>query len=189
VLVSVLLLAVLQTLTSSFETETWPGEGRPRFRATGSLEFRDRPESNRPVSGTLQAPINRDLEFDETRFRTVVPGVIRAAKDTSISGRNLGSIGRLSRDEYYLGRYPTDTVTVASDSRIEYLQYRAEGTCFIRIDGIVLDAGHCPADDEQAFTVVSPPNVEWWIRLTRDSQPLGWVLVDGTRVTVVGRTL
>jgi hypothetical protein len=181
-------IALLQTTGWVFETAIPPGEGRPRLRPTGPIEVRQHPELKHLVSAKLNVPLNRDLEYDETIFRTVVPGEIRVRAETSVSGRQLGPISRLSREEYYRGRYPRGTVAVTRDSRVEYLQYRAEGTCFVRIDGEVIDADDCPALDNEAFTVVSEPRTEWWVRIRNDAKPLGWVLVDERRVKVVGRS-
>lgn len=181
-------IALFQTTAAVFETAISPGEGRPRLRPTGPIEVRQHPELKHLVSAKVNLPLNRDLEYDETIFRTVVPGEIRVRAATSVSGRQLGPISRLPREEYYRGRYPRGTVAVTADSRVEYLQYRAEGTCFVRIDGQVIDSDECPALDKEAFTVVSEPRTEWWVRVVNDGKPVGWVLVDERRVKVVGRS-
>jgi len=71
---------------------------------------------------------------------------------------------------------------------IEYLQDRAEGTCFIRVDDQVVDADPCLADDDRTFRLATKPRTEWWIRVVVDRVPVGWVMVDGKAVKQSGRT-
>lgn len=179
---------LLQPAASVFETEIAPGEGLPRLRATGPLQLRDQPDTTRPGHATVHLPLNRDLTFDATIYRTVRPGELRVQAATEIVGRLLGPIKRLSREEYYRGRYSRGSVAVARSGSIEYLQSRAEGHCFVRIDGNVIEADRCPAADTQSLALVREPTTEWWVRITRDSSPLGWVLVDDKQIKVVGRS-
>ena len=71
---------------------------------------------------------------------------------------------------------------------IEYLQYRAEGTCFVRIGDRVVDADPCPAQNHQAFRMLNKPKTEWWIRVVVGRVPVGWVIVDGKAIKQSGRT-
>jgi hypothetical protein len=42
-------------------------------------------------------------------------------------------------------------VGVRASESIEYLQYRAEGTCFVRIADAVIDASPCPTEKKGEF--------------------------------------
>ena len=119
---------------------------------------------------------------------TVTPGQLRALAQTRITGRRLGDIKRLSKDEYYRGRFPRTEVVVDAGERVEYLQDRAEGTCFVRVEGTVIDAEACPAEDAQAFAVESKPALEWWIDVVVDGKRRGWLLVGSSTVKHVRRT-
>ena len=54
----------------------------------------------------------------------------------------------------------------------EYLQYRAEGTCFIRIERRVIDAD-CPAYMKSMFKVEIEPKTELWIHVVFPGGPAG----------------
>jgi hypothetical protein len=71
--------------------------------------------------------------------------------------------------------------------RVEFLQYRAEVTCFVRVDGAVIDAERCPATDARFFAVESKPVLEWWIEVVADGKPRGWLQVEPSTVKHVRR--
>ncbi|MCC7033052.1 MAG: hypothetical protein IT179_09495 [Acidobacteria bacterium] len=184
----VLALSVWQVPSSSFESDIFPGEGRPRLRATVPLQLRQEPQLSLAINSTLAVPTDRDLVFDQTVYRTLVPAAVTVLQATSISGRKLGHIARLSREAYYKGASAWGHVNVDANNRVEYLQYRAEGTCFVRVDGEVIDAEMCPTFDKEMFKVSAEPTVELWVRIVLDGKPAGWTLVDDVQVKVVGRT-
>jgi hypothetical protein len=97
----------------------------------------------------------------------------------------LGSIRRLSREDYYHGQFADANVAVSVGKEIEYLQYRAEGACFVRIDKEVIDADPCPAQDEEHFRAGPEPVVEWWIHLT--GTHVGWIEVTEDTLTQASR--
>jgi hypothetical protein len=128
------------------------------------------------------------VEFGQTVYRTMRPGRLRALAQAQIRGRRLGAIAQLSREDYYSGKFPTVVLAVSTGEVVEYLQYRAEGTCFVRVRGDVIDADPCPAQGAESFVVEAKPEVEWWIQMLVSRRPKGWLLVDGTNVKEVGRT-
>lgn len=171
-----------------FEIELWPGEGRPRFVAGGAaiqprVDASIRAAAMRPVSVTPGQPI----EFGKTVHRTTKAGRLRASVAATITGRRLGRVVHLSRDEYYSGTYSAVTVPVAADEMFEYLQYRAEGTCFVRIRGDVIDAHPCPLEARMAFVLEAEPETEWWVEYLASGQARGWLLVDGKDVRETAR--
>jgi hypothetical protein len=172
-----------------FQVELWPEEGIPELRATGAaLTLRELPARSAPVARVVQeVEAGMPIRFDETRYQTLRAGRIAVLEADTIRGRNMGTISHLSRDDYYSGRYPMEAWPVMAGDTIEYLQYRAEGTCFVRIGGSVIDADRCPALVADSFELISEPRLDWWIRVVPDDSPAGWLLVDEATVTEVGR--
>jgi len=91
------------------------------------------------------------LTFDDTLYRTVKAGrfVVRGA--ATIAGRQLGEMTRLSRSDYYSGKYGAARVNVNAGDVVEYLQARAEGTCFIRVSGSAIDADRVRPSSPMTF--------------------------------------
>lgn len=183
-----LILATLVQATEPFEVALWPGEGRPVIESVASeLELREQPfGSVKTVLKVAVVPGQR-LQFDETRFRTTRPGQLQALGATNVTGRRLGARRALSVADYYSGKFPEGTVTLNAGDTVEYLQYRAEGTCFVRIAGVVFDAKPCPRGNRDEFRLLREPAVEWWVRLVSDDKPMGWLLLTGKTAKVVGR--
>jgi hypothetical protein len=183
-----LIVANLVQVDVPFEVALWPGEGRPVIESAASqLEVREQPFSSAKTVLTLATAPGQRLQFDETRFRTTRPGQLQAVVATTLTGRRLGAIRELSRADYYSGKFPDATIKLNAGDAVEYLQYRAEGTCFVRIDGVVIDATACPRENRGGFRVVTEPVVEWWIRLVSDDKPIGWLLLTDKTAKVVGR--
>lgn len=140
----VLAAAFLQGGVPLFEIDLWPSEGRPIFEATSTvLSLREHPTTSSRTSKTVTVSPNQRLSFDDTRYQTIQAGRIRVLGATHVVGRMIGAVSRLSRDEYYLGKFSSASLAVQPGMTLEYLQYRAEGTCFIRTEGRVIDAD-CP---------------------------------------------
>ena len=67
---------------------------------------------------------------------------------------------------------------------VRYLQYRAEGTCFVLIGDDLWDAQSCPATREGVFDSLREPDVEWWVRTESGVLAAGWLLVDETKLRI-----
>ena len=172
-----------------FEVELWPGEGRPKFVAAATtLHPRAEPSTQAAAMPPLQVKKGEAVEFGSTVYRTTRPGRLRVLASATVTGRRLGPILRLSRDDYYSGKFPAASVPVTAGELIDYLQYRAEGTCFVRIRGDVIDAGPCPQEVATLFALEAKPELEWWIEHLVKGKSQGWVLVDGKDVKESGRT-
>jgi hypothetical protein len=183
-----LFLAFLQAPVSLFEVDLWPGEGRPVFEAVSrSLELREVPLVSSKIIGTVTVSPRRRLSFDNTRYRTIQAGNVRVLASTRVTGRMLGSVSRLSREDYYKGKFTTASVDVRPGMSVEFLQYRAEGTCFVRIAGNVIEADSCPANDKSKFRVETEPKTEWWIHIVFPGGSAGWLLVTDSSAKVVNR--
>jgi hypothetical protein len=171
-----------------FEIDLWPGEGRPLFEAVSrQLQLHEFPSMSSKVVRTLTVAPRHQLVFDDTRYRTIKPGRFRVLVSGALGGRNLGSISKLSRSDYYSGRFPSASVPAKAGDTIEYLQYRAEGTCFIRIAFEIIDAALCPNQQPAQFRLDVEPITEWWIHITMEGTPAGWLLVSNATVKVVDR--
>jgi hypothetical protein len=178
-----------QAPSGVFEIELWPGEGRPHFQVmSNELAIHETPSSSARIVRRLSVGRGQDLAFDETRYRTTESGHLQVLAPTRITGRVLGAVRSLTRDAYYSGQFPRQGVACQQGDVIEYLQERAEGTCFVRVNDQVVDADPCPAQDDRTFRLTSKPKTEWWIRVVVDRVPVGWVMVDGKTVKPSGRT-
>lgn len=187
-LFAALLLTTVVQGDVPFEIALSPGEGRPVVQSVASvLELREQPYGSAQIVLKLAVAPGQRLQFDETRFRTIRPGHLHALVATTVTGRRLGAIRALSRADYYSGKYPGIAIEVKAGDAVEYLQYRAEGTCFVRIAGVVIDSDPCPHDNRDVFRLVADPEVEWWIRLVNDDGPLGWLLLTDKTARVVDR--
>jgi hypothetical protein len=92
-----------------------------------------------------------------------------------------------ARSDYYSGRFPREYRRVTAGETIEYLQYRAEGACFVRVDGAVFEAEVCPLVQRALFEMAHEPTVDWWIRVVVEGDPRGWLRVEESAVREVGR--
>jgi hypothetical protein len=186
-LISTLLLLLLQTNGTIFEIDLWPGEGIPVFEATSrQLLLHEAPSTSSRVTQSVSVTPGQRVAFDDTRYRTVQVGRVRALINTDVKGRRIGKVNHLSRKDYYSPVFPSVDVEVKAGTAFHYLQYRAESTCFVRIDGSVIDAEACPAIDTATFHLEVEPKIEWWIHATvGDVQ--GWILVDSSAVKEVDR--
>jgi hypothetical protein len=191
-----MLLALLIALTISrqpaaettFTVDLWPGEGRPIFEAVApQLRLHEQPSTSSRVVDTARVRPRQRLSFDETRYRTMKPGTFVVLTPTTITGRTLGVVGRVSRADYYSASFGAARVAMKAGDRIEYLQYRAEGTCFVRIEGSVIDAAPCPTEKPAEFRLEAKPLTEWWIHVIEDGRPRGWLLVTDASAKVVDR--
>ena len=173
----------------AFEIELWPGEGRPRFVAVATtLQPRVTPSNRAAARQPVQVRKGERLEFGATVHRTTRAGRLRALASETVTGRRVGQIVHLSRNDYYSGKYPAQSVSVAAGEMVDYLQHRAEGTCFVRVRGEVVDASPCPQEAATAFALETTPEIEWWIEYLVEGRSQGWLLVDGKDVREGGRT-
>ena len=170
-----------------FTVDLWPGEGIPVIEARRSmLLVRAEPDPDSPVVDTVRVPVGRRLVFDATRLQTITPGTMRSLAPMQVTGRDMGSTTHVSHEQYY---YPTPDVSVplAAATTIDYLQYRAEGTCFVRIEQRVIDAHPCPGFGPESVVVERQPLTRWWIRVQGVSGAAGWILVSDSTAQSVRR--
>jgi hypothetical protein len=183
-----LLLSVFLALQGQpFTSEMWPEEGIPQLAAkTSTLPLHMQASRAAPMH-RLRVKKGALIPFDSTRYTTLRPGRLVARSSGSVMGRVLGRISYLSRALYYTSTIRSREIPYNHGDTLEYLQYRAEGTCLMRIEGDVVDAEDCPALHPDGFTVLSQPLTEWWIWVHTTVQPRGWLLVDPTTVDQLER--
>jgi hypothetical protein len=170
-----------------FASDLAPGEcglGRVYYRENKLILFREAPSRNSPVILRAFAK-GVQAGYWGVRYRTLAPGKVRAKKSISFEGTSFGQINHLSEDLYYAGGIEDEIFTVHANERFELLQYRGEGSCFIRLRSQVIEVHSCSEDGRlegkewQALETYSAPKVELWIRLIDDSRrAIGWAYFD-----------
>ena len=75
---------------------------------------------------------------------------------------------------------------LAAGERVDYLVMRAEGSCFVRVRGVVVEAEPCPTANPSGFRLKEGPKTELWVHAS-SSNLNGWVLVDEDAIKIVDR--
>jgi hypothetical protein len=165
----------------AFDSELSPGEGKPSFFAkTNILILYKEPTTKSPIMNELNTVKGEKILYDMTRYRNIKPGIVKINKSITLTGKNLGAIMYLSRSEYYSTKTQRKDYVFRKGDSFEYLQYRAEGSCIMRLKGEVYLIEYCPWLDVEntQFTIESEPVNEWWVQVTKGHAALGWLLID-----------
>lgn len=173
--------ALPQPKMRPFESEFWPEEGMPVFEAKyGRLALRARPSFDAPVSGYLSTALGSRVPYSGFRYRTLRPGRVVVHEEYTLTGRNLGRTDYVSQANYYHEGGEVVTLQLEPSDLLEYLQYRAEGSGFIRWQGLVLDIEYLPwLGSNHPLELVVEPVTEAWIRVeSKSDMRTGWILVD-----------
>lgn len=149
--------------TVDFGIALWPGEGIPEFDAVGNpLALRSAPSAAAEVHDTLRLASGGRVRYDSTRNNTVLAAPITVLRSDTITGRDVAATRVIARQEY-AAEIPTVRIPVRVASRLSLLQHRAEGTCFVALDGRVIKADPHPLFGAGAFRPSGTPVTEWWI--------------------------
>ncbi len=183
VLLGLIMLSLMfSAKVNAFESGLWPGEGRPVFIARADLPLQESPVKNSREIPNLKILKGQKIDFKETRYRTVKSGAIIVKAPVSLSVTSYGKGDYLSSDAYYHQGLKKNIHLKSGDS-LEYLQYRAEGECLIRMNGEVL-----AIPPHENIRIASEPLTEWWVlAVDKQKKPLGWVLIDDQTVKFVKR--
>lgn len=174
--------------TVAFAADLWPGEGIPVIQMQRtSLPLRAQPDPHADVVDTLQGRIGQRVAFDSTQVQTLVVGAIDVLRPFQVAGRDLGDVKRLTLDRYYQANISEISIPFAARTMIEFLQYRAEGTCFVRVGQRVIDAQPCPGFGRESVKVVREPVTRWWILTRGAGGASGWLLVSDSTARAVRR--
>jgi hypothetical protein len=139
------------------------------------------------VVDTLRGRSGQRVAFDSTRYQTIATGAFEILQPFLLTGRDLGNIRRLTLDRYYHSSLAETSIPLSAPATLEFLQHRAEGTCFVRVEQRVIDADPCPGFGRESVKVVREPVTRWWI-LTRGARGVpGWLLVSDTTARSVRR--
>ena len=173
--------------TVVFAVDLWPGEGIPVIEMQRTLlPLREQPDPGATIVDTLRGGLGQRVAFDSTRYQTITAGAIDILRPFHLTGRELGAVRRLTLDQYYQTT-PEVSMPLASPATIEFLQYRAEGTCFVRVEQQVIDAQPCPGLGRETVKVAREPVTRWWV-LTRGSAGVqGWLIVSDSTARAVRR--
>jgi hypothetical protein len=170
-----------------FTVDLWPGEGIPVIEMRRAmLPLREAPDPASPVVDTLRGRTGKRLAYDSTRVQTLEAGSFRVHTPLTLTGRDLGDISYVSLDRYYAS-LPDVTMDIAATDTITYLQYRAEGTCFVRMARRVIDANPCPGFGKESVAVLREPVTRWWIRVQGEAGVWGWLVVSDSTAQAVRR--
>jgi hypothetical protein len=132
---AVLFLLLFQGETTIFQTDLPPGEGLHVYVSTmKTVGLRNVPSTASPVVKTVTVSIDKPLSYDAVRYRTIAVGVLRVISSARVEGRMIGPVTQLFSKEYYSEKFPTVTIDVDRGSRLDYFQYRAETSCFVRVE-------------------------------------------------------
>jgi hypothetical protein len=175
--------------TLTFEVELWPGEGIPVVTAVRDhLPLLRSPSPEAANAESLSVPIGTRIAYDSTRVQTIAPAMVRVTDSSVVRGRFFGAVHLLTRDRYYSDALRDTVIALAPSEHFEYLQPRAEGSCFVRIRGSVVEANPCPTHDSASFMVSGEPELRWWIFVSGGAAS-GWLLVSDSTAKVVRREL
>jgi hypothetical protein len=176
------------TVAVEFAIDLWPGEGIPVIEAKRPvLPLRAAPDPDSPVIDSVIGRVGGRLAFDSTRYQTVQSGAIRLLRPTRVTGRDMGDVRHVPLDRYYHQNLPDVAIPLGAPATIDFLQYRAEGTCFVRIENRVIDAQPCPGFGRESVQVLREPVTRWWIRVRGKGGASGWILVSDSTAQSVRR--
>lgn len=173
-------LLVFNLPANAFDSELWPDEGRPTFRAkTDQLSLHKKPEKSSPIVEKYYIKKWQLITFGQTLYRNIRAGEIKIIKLMNWEGRVFGNIRYLS-DKLYYSDIPLKKFSFHPGEIIGYLQDRAEGSCIIRWKNKIVEMDTCPWPNHESkdFITISDPINEWWIRVTEKKKPVGWLLID-----------
>lgn len=177
-------------IVEPFESEFWPEEGRPDFEAmTPLLTLHVRPSHLAPLAAELEVAVGSKISFSAFRYRTIRPGKVVARTSGVLDTRNLGQLSYLSRETYYDAYSEAVKLVYREGDSFEYLQYRAEGSCFIRKDGYVFDVQYGPwLGGTDQFALTKEPVAEGWLHVVDSAgKARGWLCAEHGVVRESGR--
>ena len=163
---------------TAFECGIFPGESPNLEAPAGDMVLRKIPSAISRIVKTISPGKGTTVKWKNVRFRTLSPGIFVARTAGSIEGANYGPMSYLSREHYYSGGHGGHQVfQYTKGDSIEYLQYRAEGSAFIRINGAIV-AADLLSKRAVPFKEVKRPRVELWVEVISEAgKPMGWYQV------------
>lgn len=159
-------------LAAYFETESWPGEGIPRFSAKRNILKLHIQPTRKSRQRKIRYQEGERLDYDKSKMITL--------KSVTLTARTeITDLSCLDSPEIKQTIKPGDT--------IEYLQYRAEGYITARYKKQICEI--FIMDNEPKFDgLEKEPVVEWWVRvIDKNNKVQGWLLVDKAQINYLDR--
>ncbi len=182
---TIFFIVIFATSAHTFESELWPEEGRPSFRALKDLRIHQRPYLSSPLVKNFKILKGQKIIFQKTIYRTVKPSRIKVVSPVKIIGQPYGPIKYLSEQEYYSTSIPEKFFTFNSGDTFECMQYRAEGQYLVRINGEIVGL-----ELTEEMELESEPEIEWWVNVINVSgKSIGWLLIQEESVEFLDREL
>lgn len=192
---SSIILLILITFTNWSEPvlilELWPCEGHPQFESTGQeLRLHAEPDRKSTVIRSYRPRRGRRILWDKTEYQTIAPAIVKVLRPVTLDGRSFGRICRITSNHYYRGYIENRKLRFKPGEQFEYLQYRAEGACIIRIEDEAIEVERCRwiEDNNNTFEMSGEPKTEWWVRVIEANKSLGWLLIDNTHIKWLDRS-
>lgn len=168
------------SIAYAFESEIVPMELQ-RILATKNdvLLLHELPSKNSAIIKKYQIKKNDNISFNESRTRTLKIGeIIVKANQAQLEGINYGNINYLS-SKIYLETNNLEVFEFKKGDSFEELHDAPEGSCIIRWRKQLIWISQCFwHGDSPDYQVVRWPDYEWWIRITSNDKPQGWLLTD-----------
>lgn len=177
-----------------FASELWPAEGVPKFKVgTEVLTIYDQPSLKSRVINELEVKPGTEIRFKDFRYITVSSGILAAREDGYLEGEDYGEIRYLSKNDYYQNygkKTVSRTIKYRKGESIELVQYRAEGSSFIRKEGHIIVLERLPWVYSNSPLILSKnPITEGWIKVIDvNGDSVGWVIIDSNIVVETGRS-
>jgi hypothetical protein len=160
--------------------ERWPGEGLPIIAWTGAETMMHvyASASDSVASDSIVVIHNENLEWDKSLIIIRKPGQMKISNDCIIDGFVYKS---LEKGKFTGGR--ARQLNFSSGTILEVICYAAEGYYIFRLgdEYIEMESSH------ECQELLTLPETEWWVRICKDSKPLGWIRADQEDITVVDR--
>ena len=171
-------------LSYAFESELCPIELNHIFaNQTTSIALHKDPSNKSPIVKRISIKNKEEILIDQSRTRTIKSGKVKVKKNVYLEGKSFGDLSYLSDKKYDaalpMGEIKLQKYLFKKGDIIEELHHAPEGTCIIRWKKNVIWIDGCLwYGDAVNFDYISKPDYEWWIRVTRDNKPLGWILIE-----------
>jgi hypothetical protein len=151
-----------------FSVDISPGEGKPILRSKGRpLSFHEQPSLDSKSVKEVRFKKGDLVPFERDRVVTTRSGSVEVKAEVALTVRNFGKTDSISVDTYYSEIKAAPLLIKAKES-VEYLQDRAEGSCFLRVYGNTVEAEECPGMQAtraaaSKLVVKTRPQTQWWI--------------------------
>lgn len=168
------------SLDQEIAIERWPEEGVPIIAWADSgnaLPLYSQPGADKPAN-YLAVQKDQQLQWDKSLILVKKLGKLKILKNCVMSGFIYDSL----QDHKLLGGKPKE-INFSADTILDVVCYAAEGDYIFHYQNKYVEMSG--SNDCQQMIVL--PQTEWWVRLRRNTRHLGWVKVDGQKVSVVDR--